>query len=79
MKNKPLQTFYIVLGIALFIIGIGCIITATVCQQILIYQKFGVIFGGDNFTIFIPHWSAWFYLGIIPTFLGYPLMLCGKD
>lgn len=79
MKNKTLQTFYIVLGIVFLVIGIACIIMATVWQQILIYQKFGVIFGGDNFTIFIPHWSAWFYLGVIPVFLGYPLILCGKD
>lgn len=55
------------LGCALVIFGLICIVIAIVWQQVLCFQKFGVIFD----EIFIPHWSAFFYLGVIPGAIGY--------
>ena len=54
------------IGAILFLIGLSTIISATVWQMTLCYQKFGVIFNGVS----IPHWSAWLYLGIIPMVTG---------
>ena len=55
------------IGIVLCLLGIGCLIFAAVWQQVLCYQMFGFIFK----ELIIPHWSAWFYLGIIPLCVGY--------
>ena len=74
MKNKSLNIVKVcikILGAILILIGLASVITAIVWQQILIFQKYGVLFGGDGFSIFIPHWSALLYLGIIPLFIGY--------
>lgn len=57
------------IGIILVILGLGCVVTAIVWQQVLCYQMFGVVFNTDN--MFIPHWSALFYLGIIPVIIGW--------
>ena len=54
-------------GFALAMLGVASIITAIVWQQVLCFQRFGVIFN----EVFIPHWSALLYLGIIPIGIGY--------
>lgn len=55
------------IGLALCLIGVICVICGCVWQQILCYQMFGFIFD----KLFIPHWSAWFYLGMIPIIIGW--------
>lgn len=54
---KKLVFFVVILAIA----GTCCVLYATIMQCVLCYEKFGVIFNSDDF--FIPHKSAWFYLG----------------
>ena len=54
------------LGLILYLIGLGCIITAGIWQVVLCYQRFGVIFNGVS----ILHWSNWLYLGVIPMVTG---------
>lgn len=66
-KDKPRNLIITIIAIILAIIGTGCILTAIIMQAILFYEMFGV------FVIrlyFIPHWSAWFYLGAIPDMLA---------
>lgn len=56
-----------ILMVALFLFSLGCVIYASVMQCVLSYEKYGVIFSEGN--VFIPHESAWWYLGglgIIP-------------
>ena len=55
------------IGIILCLLGLGCVVCALVWQQVLCYQMFGVVFQ----EVFIPHWSAWLYLGIIPFCSGW--------
>lgn len=55
------------IGLIIFFLGLGCILCGAIWQQVLCYQKFGVIFK----EIFIPHWSAFFYLGVIPMIAGW--------
>lgn len=57
------------IGIVLELLGIACIIYAVVWQQVLCFQMFGVIFE----KVFIPHWSALFYLGVIPLGAGFAM------
>lgn len=74
MKNKQqkfIRILVIIIGATLIFVGLASIITAVIWQQILIYQKYGVLFDGDGFNIFIPHWSTCYYLGIIPLLVGY--------
>lgn len=54
-------------GFALVVLGVISIIIAVIWQQVLCFQQFGVIFD----EVFIPHWSALFYLGVIPIGIGY--------
>ncbi len=54
-------------GFSLAMLGLISIVVAIVWQQVLCFQRFGVIFD----EIFIPHWSALFYLGAIPALIGY--------
>ena len=56
--------------IILCLLGLGCVSCAVVWQQVLCYQMFGVVFQ----KVFIPHWSAWFYLGIIPLCAGWVMV-----
>lgn len=56
-------------GIALIMLGLASFIIAIVWQQVLCFQRFGAIFD----EVFIPHWSAFFYLGFIPMGIGYVL------
>ena len=73
MKKKPVNRknrLKIIIGIILTLIGIAMLFTAMIWQQILIYHKFGMIFEG----IFIPHYSAWLYTGVIPLAIGTPLL-----
>lgn len=55
-----------VVGVILLLIGICCMVAGGIWQQILCYQMFGAIFE----KVFIPHWSALLYLGVIPTIVG---------
>ena len=55
------------IGIILALLGLGCIITACIWQQVLCYQMFGVVFE----KVFIPHWSAFFYFGAVPLIVGW--------
>ena len=57
------------IGIILCFIGLGCVGCAVVWQQVLCYQMFGVVFQ----KVFIPHWSALLYLGIIPLCIGWAM------
>jgi hypothetical protein len=58
-----------ILLIILLAVSVGCVLYASIMQRILCYQMYGVIFTSE--TVFIPHESAWFFLGI----LGYyPVM-----
>jgi len=58
-----------VIGYFLVFIGVACLLFAAFYQMALVYEKFGFILTGDT-QIFIPHWSAYFYLGIIPFVAG---------
>lgn len=55
-----------VIGVILFLIGMGCVVAGAIWQQVLCYQMFGAIFE----QVFIPHWSALLYLGAIPMIVG---------
>lgn len=55
-----------VVGVILLLIGICCVVAGAIWQQILCYQMFGAMF--EN--VFIPHWSALLYLGVIPMIVG---------
>ena len=57
------------IGVILCLLGLGCVGCAVVWQQVLCYQMFGVVFQ----KVFIPHWSALFYLGIIPLCIGWAM------
>ena len=61
------------IGIILCLLGLVCVGCAVVWQQVLCYQMFGVVFQ----KVFIPHWSALFYLGIIPLCAG--LVMANMD
>ena len=56
-------------GIILCFLGLGCVCCAVVWQLVLCYQMFGAVFQ----KVFIPHWSAFFYLGIIPLCIGWTM------
>lgn len=51
------------LFIVLVAVSTGCVLYASIMQCIVCYQMYGVIFASD--TVFIPHESAWFYLGLL--------------
>jgi len=51
------------LFIVLVVVSTGCILYASIMQCIVCYQMYGVIFTSE--TVFIPHESAWFFLGIL--------------
>ena len=55
-----------VIGVILLLIGLGCVVAGAIWQQVLCYQMFGAIFE----KVFIPHYSAWLYLGAIPMIVG---------
>ena len=55
-----------VIGVILLLIGLGCVVAGVIWQQVLCYQMFGVVFQ----EVFIPHYSAWLYLGVIPMIVG---------
>lgn len=55
----------IIVEIVIFILSLLCTFFALGAQTVLKYQMFGFIIGGEV-NIFIPHWSAWFFLAIIP-------------
>ena len=59
-----------IVALLLFLIGLVCVIYATIMQIILCYQTFGVYI-----KCFIPHKTAWFYFGIIPLLLGYMFLI----
>ena len=51
------------LFLVLVVVSTGCVLYASIMQCIVCYQTYGVIFASD--TIFIPHKSAWFFLGVL--------------
>lgn len=55
-----------VIGVILLLIGLGCIVAGAIWQQILCYEMFGAIFE----EVFIPHWSALLFLGVVPMVVG---------
>lgn len=62
-KKKELNsTFLIVMIVLLFLFSLGSVGYASVMQAILSYEKFGVVFSEN---IFIPHSSAWWFLGAL--------------
>lgn len=65
MKNL---TF--VIGLIVCVSGFCSILAAAIWQQVLCYQMFGAIFD----SVFIPHYSAFLYLGIIPATVGWIMM-----
>lgn len=54
----------------LILIGLFCILFAEIMQCVVCVQMYGVIFK----QVFIPHWSAWFFLGFIPIITGYTII-----
>lgn len=66
MKNK--SNFVHWIGIMLICLGIICVLFALIYQMILSGAVYGIIFTG---RIIIAHWSAWFFLGLIPMGIGY--------
>ena len=60
----------LVLGIILFLIGLGCLGYTIVMQCILKYQMYGLIFNGV-----VVHWSLWFLFGIIPFCIGLYILI----
>jgi len=65
-----MHNFMVVLGWILLFVGFGCVLFAVIEQQIVCYQMFGAVFK----QVFIPHWSAWFYFGTVPMFVGYVML-----
>lgn len=63
-----------ILGWILAILGCVCVISAFVIQIAVSLELYGVAFH----SIIIKHWSLWLYLGIIPMFIGYFIMLGGE-
>ena len=57
---KSIKTLLFIL---LIVISTGCVLYASVMQWILCYQMYGVIITSDS--IFIPHESACFFLGVL--------------
>lgn len=70
-----MKKFLFWLGIALVIIGVACVTFALIMQTVVSVEKFG--FAIDS--IFVPHWSAWFFMGVFPLFAGWILAGCFKD
>lgn len=63
MRDKKFL-FKLIFIIAIpLIIGIVCVGFACVMQTVLMYERYGVIFNTE--AVFIPHWSAWFFLGVV--------------
>lgn len=60
------------LSIFLMLVGLGFIFWASVYQAVLIYERTGFIYLGDD--LIIIHWSLLGYLGLIPLGIGYLLM-----
>jgi hypothetical protein len=61
-KKKLNSTFLIVMIVLLFLFSLGSVGYASVMQAILSYEKFGVVFSEN---VFIPHSSAWWFLGAL--------------
>jgi hypothetical protein len=61
-KKKLNSTFLIVMIVLLFLFSLGSVGYASVMQAILSYEKFGVVF---REKVFIPHSSAWWFLGAL--------------
>lgn len=50
----------------LIIVSVVSVLYAIIMQRILCYQTFGAIFTSEN--LFIPHKSAWGFLGLLGFF-----------
>ena len=55
-----------IIGYILTILGLGCLLTAVIFQQIICYTVFGALF----VCAFFPHWTAFLFLGVIPFLIG---------
>ena len=58
--KKTKTWFWIVLTILLALFAIASVCYASIMQMLLCYEKYGVVF---NKGVFIPHNSAWWFLG----------------
>lgn len=58
------------IGWTIIILSALASVFAGVMQIVLSYQLFGVFV-----EAFIPHWSCWFFFGIITAFLGVLLLM----
>ena len=54
--------------IVLTIVSVASVLYAIIMQSLLCYQRFGVIFTSEN--LFIPHESAWGFLGVFGCYLA---------
>lgn len=66
-KKSFKRNLYLFIMLSCIIIGTASVLFATIYQSILCYQRFGIIISEN---LFMPHWSAWFYLGGIPLVIG---------
>ena len=64
----------IVLGILLWLLGFGMLVTAVIYQCSLSIQLYGAVFE----HVIIPHWSLALLTGFIPIIIG-QVMLVGVD
>lgn len=63
MKDKKFLLkliFIIVIPLIIAVLSVGF---AGIMQAILVYERYGFVFKSG--IIFIPHWSAWFFFGIV--------------
>jgi hypothetical protein len=73
IKYTILSVFFLIIMLA----GAGAVIYASIMQCILIIEKYGALI---DIVSFIPHKSAWFYLGSIPLFSAItPCSVCWAE
>lgn len=58
-----------IIAIILMILGVMSVCFAEIMQCVICVQMYGVVFK----QVFIPHWSAWFFLGVIPMLVAHIL------
>lgn len=61
MKNN--WTFMEIFHLTILLVSILCVLFAFVMQFIVQIQVYGAVF---KHITFVPHWSAWFFFGLIP-------------
>ena len=58
--------FWFIFGIILMIVGFISIILAAILQRVEILK----VYGTYSPYLYVEHWSAWLYMGAIPTLIG---------